>query len=894
MGKREKKTGKGRLDKYYRLAKEQGYRARSAFKLIQLNKRYQFLESARCCIDLCAAPGGWLQVAAKWMPANSLILGVDLVPIKPIPKVVTATEDIRTQSCRMWLRSELKDWRADVVLHDGAPNVGTAWVQDAFSQSELVLHALKLATEMLAPNGTFISKVFRSKDYNSLLYIFNQLFKKVEATKPPSSRNVSAEIFVVCQGFLAPKKIDPRLLDPAHVFKDIELTKKLTDDQAEASSSKLTPNAQNVFKPEKKRRTREGYEEGDYTLHKSFSASALINARDPVSILGTANCIKFEDSQEDQAIYKLKATTAEIKTSLTDLKVLGKGDFKKILKWRAAVRELLGIDSKPADQTLSEAPVEAEPMDEEQIMKEELARIQNEKALESKRERRRLNEKRTRDVQRMQLQMTTPMDIGIETADGEVFGLQNMDSHDLSSDDDMQYSDGDDDSDSPVDTDPEADEDEEELSEDEAKLRSLEEGLDLAYDEYQENQLRKDAKKKAREEARRLKHNDDQEAEWTGCNDQHDLADDEDDEIGSGDDIEVVRQKRVKFQKGIEEDDDDSDSDGEDVTLQANRIVASRKKQESAAQPFPSKKPKLLVDFKDKKDDTTEAQASAADLWFDQPVFKALGGVDSLLPECSEGSDIDQDESQVSDASICFDEDEDKRYLEVSEADESDSDMEGVDPESTGGVWDDELPDPDEKNAQIVREKGLLTPQAIQLALDLVNRKKTKDQLINSGFKRDAFFDDKNELPTWFLDDEMRHFREHVPVTKEAVKILRDKMRALDARPIKKIAEAKGRKKLRTLRRIEKAQSKANTVNETSDLTEKEKSLEITKLMSRMHKTPKTKSDIKIVVAKGANRGQKGRPRGVKGRYKMVDSRGKKELRAQKRKERSSSKRKRK
>lgn len=157
----------------------------------------------------------------------------------------------------------------------------------------------------------------------------------------------------------------------------------------------------------------------------------------------------------------------------------------------------------------------------------------------------------------------------------------------------------------------------------------------------------------------------------------------------------------------------------------------------------------------------------------------------------------------------------------------------------------------------------------MQLALDLVNRRKTKDQLINSGFKRDAFFDEKDALPSWFLDDEMRHFREHVPVTKEAVKILRDKMRALDARPIKKVAEAKGRKKLRTLRRIEKMQNKANVVNASSDLTEKEKSGEIEKLMNKMSKNPKTKNEVKVVVAKGLNRGQKGRPKGVKGRYKV-------------------------
>ncbi|VDP35790.1 unnamed protein product [Schistosoma mattheei] len=170
-----------------------GFRSRAAFKLIQLNRRFKFLNSSKVLIDLCAAPGGWLQVAAKEMPMTSHILGVDLVPIHPIPKI---------------LRNELNDLKADVVLHDGAPNVGAAWSIDEYGQG-----------------GWFVTKVFRSRDYEPLKWVLSQFFRTVRAIKPEASRLESAEIFLVGQNYIAPARIDPKFLDARHVFGEVDAPK---------------------------------------------------------------------------------------------------------------------------------------------------------------------------------------------------------------------------------------------------------------------------------------------------------------------------------------------------------------------------------------------------------------------------------------------------------------------------------------------------------------------------------------------------------------------------------------------------------------------------------------------------------------------------------------------
>jgi len=185
-------------DPYVRAAKEQGWRSRAAFKLLELDDRYHLISKGARIVDLGAAPGGWAQVAVKRGAAR--VVGVDLLPMDPVQGATILVGDFMDDTMPGQL-AELLGGKADLVLSDMAPNTTGHNATDHLRIMGLADLALHFAVEMLAPGGAFVAKVFQGGSEKSMLEQMKRHFTTVRHAKPPASRKGSSELYVVATGF---------------------------------------------------------------------------------------------------------------------------------------------------------------------------------------------------------------------------------------------------------------------------------------------------------------------------------------------------------------------------------------------------------------------------------------------------------------------------------------------------------------------------------------------------------------------------------------------------------------------------------------------------------------------------------------------------------------------
>lgn len=185
-------------DYYYKKAKEENYRSRAAYKLLQVVKKYQFIKEGDVVVDLGAAPGGWVQAARKIVGSKGFVLGVDLRPVEPFEEhnVRTMVGDINEEDTIQQVL-ELLPRKADAVISDVSPNISGIWEVDHARQMDLAQKGLNIALETLRPLGNFFVKVFQGDMLDDFTSKVKTHFQVAKVVKPQASRGRSSELFIL-------------------------------------------------------------------------------------------------------------------------------------------------------------------------------------------------------------------------------------------------------------------------------------------------------------------------------------------------------------------------------------------------------------------------------------------------------------------------------------------------------------------------------------------------------------------------------------------------------------------------------------------------------------------------------------------------------------------------
>ncbi|XP_072048018.1 pre-rRNA 2'-O-ribose RNA methyltransferase FTSJ3-like isoform X2 [Amphiura filiformis] len=769
--------------------------------------------------------------------------------------------DITTEKCRQSLRKELQTWKADAVIHDGAPNVGTTWVLDAFQQAQLTLVSVKLACEFLNKGGWFVTKVFRSKDYQVLLWVFNQLFKKVHATKPQASRNESAEIFVVCQGYLAPDKIDTKFFDPKYIFKEVDLDgpKKMT-----------------IFQdPSKQKKAKAiGYAEGDYLQHTVVKATDYLASETPAEVLNDCSEIVIDDDE----IAKNPLTTVELKHCIKDIKVLGKKEIKLLLTWHKKLNK-----QRKKEEAKLEPKKEVESSDsedEEAKIERQLEKLKDEETAAARRKKKDLLKKRRKLRERLNKALDADIHGG-PIEDGEsMFELRRIKNKKQL----QQLDKG------------EGDEAEEEVAA-ESDSEDSDSDLPSELDEDEAEMLRQDKAKYAQVEGGDDEEDDDigyphsDEEEDQNSAEQNPLMVELDDE---DQDVKAQRRTNLWFSKaafsGL---DDDMDEDLEVAQMtksykaRGGQVIENKddSKSKKRSVRFDTSVTSLNMegeeDVEDLASPSDDEEESDDGLGSSDDEKGAQNGAKQVSDSDSDDSDSDYDDEVMLEGYA--------KANEIEEEEEEDDlrtikTTKELKKKRKDGKSRQEAKDgfeivPAEEPAKKMKR---LDPEGLAIGTLMATSKKKRREILEHSYHRFTN-GEEDTLPKWFMEDEIQHRRKQMPVTKELVAEYKARLTEINARPIKKVAEAKARKKMRTNRKMEKLKKKAAAITDTVDMSDREKMQNLKNLYKKAG-IKKQQKKVTYVVSKKALAGKRmQRPRGLKGPYKVVDPRLKKDMRAKKR-----------
>jgi len=184
-------------DEYVKKAQREGYRARSAYKLIEIDDKDHLIKPGMTIVDLGAAPGSWSQVAVQRLKGNGLVIALDLLDMQPLAGVEFIQGDFREDEILLQLENKLAERQVDLVIADMAPNISGISVVDQSKAAYLTELALEFSIKWLKPGGHFLVKVFAGSGFDEIVKNMRDHFEKVATRKPKASRDRSSEVYLL-------------------------------------------------------------------------------------------------------------------------------------------------------------------------------------------------------------------------------------------------------------------------------------------------------------------------------------------------------------------------------------------------------------------------------------------------------------------------------------------------------------------------------------------------------------------------------------------------------------------------------------------------------------------------------------------------------------------------